>query len=120
MDTILPGLPEENCQIFDINKGHDENICTPTFLQECRMRILMYEYGLGRRGDEDHIIIVVTVAGWVGASGGHLPLRRLDRDGGSERGRDGVEVRGHHQAGRRADRGQQHGPAQVGYMLFRI
>ena len=31
MDTILPGLPEENCQIFDINKGHDENICTPTF-----------------------------------------------------------------------------------------
>ena len=84
------------------------------------MRILMYEYGLGRRGDEDHIIIVVTVAGWVGASGGHLPLRRLDRDGGSERGRDGVEVRGHHQAGRRADRGQQHGPAQVGNMLFRI
>ena len=79
-----------------------------------------YEYGLGRRGDEDRIIIVVTVAGWVWASGGHLPLRRLDRDGGSERGRDGVEVRGHHQAGRRADRGQQHGPAQVGYMLFRI
>ena len=69
-------------------------------------------------GKEGHIKRVLTVAGRVGASGGNLPLRRLYRDCGTERGRDGVEVRGQHQAGRRADRGHQHGPAQVRNMLF--
>ena len=69
-------------------------------------------------GNECHIKRVLTAAGWVGASGGNLPVRRLYRDGGTERGRDGVEVRGQHQAGRRADRGHQHGPAQVRNMLF--
>ena len=136
MDTILPDLSEENCQIFDINRRRNKIICTPTYLQDKRrMRIFhvymcivyVHSQKLGSEklfaimkdfGNEDHILIVLTVAGWVGASCGNLPLRRLYRDGGTERGRDGVEVRGQHQAGRRADRGQQHGPAQVRNMLF--
>ena len=138
MDTILPDLSEENCQIFDINRRRNKMICTPTYLQDKRrIRIfhvciyIVYVHSqkpgseklfaiMKDLGNEGHNKRVFTVAGWVGASGGNLPLRRLDRDGDTERGRDGVEVRGQHQAGRRADRGQQHGPAQVGNMLFRL